>query len=92
MVFLLGMRHGFDPDHLAAINSLTRLNLSPNPSVSRWAGIFFSFGHGLIVVLIALSVIFMLGMILTDGVNSLWVPRLLRRADALAARGLRAKR
>ena len=26
LVFLLGMRHGFDADHLATIDGLTRLN------------------------------------------------------------------
>ena len=59
VVFLLGMRHGFDLDHLAAIDSLTRLNLNANPSVSRWAGFLFALGHGLIVILVALLTAFL---------------------------------
>ena len=59
VVFLLGMRHGFDLDHLAAIDSLTRLNLNANPGVSRWAGFLFAFGHGLIVILVALLTAFL---------------------------------
>ena len=35
LVFLLGMRHGFDADHLATIDGYTRLNSrqgQPSPS------------------------------------------------------------
>jgi nickel/cobalt transporter (NiCoT) family protein len=38
LVFALGLRHGFDPDHLVAIDGLTRT------SKSRWCGLFFSLG------------------------------------------------
>jgi high-affinity nickel-transport protein len=48
--FLLGVRHGFDPDHLIAIDGLTR------SSRSRWSGLFFSLGHGAVVTLVALAV------------------------------------
>jgi high-affinity nickel-transport protein len=50
LVFLLGLRHGFDPDHLVAIDGLTRA------SRSRWSGLFFSLGHGAVVTLVALAV------------------------------------
>jgi high-affinity nickel-transport protein len=50
LVFLLGLRHGFDPDHLVAIDGLTR------SSRSRWSGLFFSLGHGLVVTLVGLAV------------------------------------
>jgi high-affinity nickel-transport protein len=50
LVFLLGLRHGFDPDHLVAIDGLTRA------SASRWSGLFFSLGHGLAVTLIGVAV------------------------------------
>jgi high-affinity nickel-transport protein len=50
LVFLLGVRHGFDPDHLVAIDGLTR------SSRSRWCGVFFSLGHGLVVTLVGLVV------------------------------------
>lgn len=50
LVFLLGLKHGFDPDHLVAIDGFTRT------SRSRWCGLFFSLGHGVMVTLVALTV------------------------------------
>jgi nickel/cobalt transporter (NiCoT) family protein len=50
LVFLLGLRHGFDPDHVVAIDGLTRSNRS------RWCGLFFSLGHGAVVTLVGLLV------------------------------------
>jgi len=50
LVFALGLRHGFDPDHLVAIDGLTRT------SKSRWCGLFFSLGHGVAVTLIGVAV------------------------------------
>ncbi len=52
MVFVLGLKHGMDPDHLVTIDGLTRFN-SARPRLSRWAGVLFSFGHGLVVTLVA---------------------------------------
>ena len=46
----LGMRHGADPDHLAAIDGLTRIR----PSVTN--GVYFAIGHGLVVVLLAVGI------------------------------------
>jgi len=46
LVFVLGLRHGLDPDHLVAIDGLTRENRS------RWTGVFFSLGHGVVVTLV----------------------------------------
>ena len=50
LVFLLGLRHGFDPDHLVAIDGLT------GSDRSRWNGLFFSLGHGVVVTLVGLAV------------------------------------
>src|SRR5258706_15426879 len=49
VVFLLGLKHGLDPDHLAAIDGLTRFNASRRPLLSRWSGLLFSAGHGVVV-------------------------------------------
>jgi len=49
LVFLFGIRHGFDPDHLVAIDGLSR-------SSGRWCGLFFSLGHGVVVTLIGIAV------------------------------------
>ena len=46
----LGMRHGTDPDHLAAIDGLCRLR----PGKAN--GVFFALGHGVVVTLLAVGV------------------------------------
>lgn len=51
---MLGIRHGFDPDHLAAIDSLTRYNSSERPVLAKMAGLLFSLGHGLVIVPISI--------------------------------------
>lgn len=56
LVFVLGARHGFDADHLATIDGLTRFNARERPALARFCGMLFSLGHGLIVVGIALTV------------------------------------
>ena len=56
LVFVLGMKHGFDADHLATIDGLTRYNARENPALARLCGVLFSLGHGSVVILIALTV------------------------------------
>lgn len=56
IVFVLGMKHGFDADHLATIDGLTRFNSRANPRLARFCGALFSLGHGAVVVAIALAV------------------------------------
>lgn len=56
VALLLGVRHGFDADHLAAIDALTRHNASARPRLARLAGVLFSLGHGAVVVGVALAV------------------------------------
>jgi nickel/cobalt transporter (NiCoT) family protein len=56
VVFALGLRHGLDADHLAAIDSLTRFNARERPRLARACGALFSLGHGAVVVAIALAV------------------------------------
>ncbi len=58
LVLLLGMKHGFDADHLATIDGLTRYNARHNPRLARFCGTLFSLGHGAIVLAIALAVAF----------------------------------
>lgn len=50
MILMLGIRHGFDADHLAAIDGMTRCNQQRRPKLARLAGVLFSVGHGLIIV------------------------------------------
>lgn len=56
LVFMLGVKHGFDADHLATIDGLTRFNLRHGAPVARACGILFSLGHGTVVIAIALAV------------------------------------
>ena len=46
----LGMRHGIDPDHLTAIDGLSRIR----PRVTN--GLYFALGHGLVVTLLAVGI------------------------------------
>jgi high-affinity nickel-transport protein len=56
LVFLLGLKHGFDADHLATIDGLTRFNSRHARPFSRYCGALFSVGHGAVVVAIAVAV------------------------------------
>ncbi len=55
-VFLLGLRHGFDADHLAAIDGMTRLSTHRQLGHARYCGALFSLGHGVVVAVIAVVV------------------------------------
>jgi high-affinity nickel-transport protein len=72
MVFLLGLRHGMDPDHLATIDGLARYNAQKRPRLARWSGCFFSLGHGAVVTLAAGFV----AAALHDGAAPEWLERL----------------
>jgi high-affinity nickel-transport protein len=50
LVLSLGLRHGTDPDHLTAIDGLSRIR----PRSTN--GIYFALGHGLVVTLLAVGV------------------------------------
>jgi high-affinity nickel-transport protein len=52
-VFALGLRHGADPDHLAAIDNLTRNSIDERPWLSRFCGSLFAGGHSIMVLAIA---------------------------------------
>ncbi|GAC1390643.1 MAG: DNA repair protein [Vulcanimicrobiaceae bacterium] len=55
-VFALGLRHGADPDHLAAIDNLTRNSIVEKPFLSRFVGTLFAGGHTIMVLAIAILV------------------------------------
>ncbi len=52
----LGLSHGADPDHLTAIDGMTRASVDRHPRMSRWVGTWFAFGHALSVLLIAVAI------------------------------------
>src|SRR5476649_1050136 len=49
-VFALGLRHGADPDHLAAIDNVTRNAYERTPLLSRFVGTLFAGGHSIMVL------------------------------------------
>jgi len=55
VILVLGMRHGLDPDHLAAIDGLTMQTLPRRPRWAPWMGAMFALGHALVVMLIVLA-------------------------------------
>ena len=56
LVFLLGLKHGMDPDHLVTIDGMARFNAVQHPRLARWSGLLFSLGHGAVVTLVAVIV------------------------------------
>jgi high-affinity nickel-transport protein len=78
----LGLRHAFDPDHIAAIDNTTRrlVRTGRNP---HGVGLWFSLGHSSVVVaasvLLAVGVVALVGMMDDDGsllrrVTGVWGP------------------
>lgn len=55
MALTLGVRHGFDLDHLATIDAMTR-TVRDNRILSQMTGFLFSLGHGLVVILMSLII------------------------------------
>jgi len=56
LTFLLGLKHGLDADHLAAIDAMTRHNALGRPRLARWAGALFALGHGLVMLVVSIGV------------------------------------
>ena len=56
LAFMLGLRHGMDADHLAAIDVMARFNAGGRLSVARLTGVWFSIGHGAVVLAFAFFV------------------------------------
>jgi len=53
LAFVLGLRHGVDADHLAAIDGMARFNAAKRPALARLTGLWFSVGHGVVVLVVA---------------------------------------
>ena len=52
-LFAMGLRHGLDPDHIAAIDGMTLRAHDRGHTHARWIGGLFSAGHGLVVIAVA---------------------------------------
>lgn len=77
VAFALGLRHGFDPDHLATIDALTRWNQAHHPRIARWCGLLFSLGHG--------SVVAGAGVAFALGAQAAMLPHWLEGVGAMAS-------
>lgn len=53
LAFMLGLRHGMDPDHLATVDGIARANSMSRPGLAKWTGLLFSLGHGMTIILAA---------------------------------------
>jgi high-affinity nickel-transport protein len=56
LFFVLGLRHGVEPDHIAAIDGMTLRALHHHERHAPWTGSLFALGHGAAVAMIALTV------------------------------------
>ncbi|AOB31750.1 hypothetical protein AKI39_15170 [Bordetella sp. H567] len=56
LMFVLGLRHGLDPDHIACIDGLTWRALNHSHRHAPSIGTLFALGHGLLVTMIAVVV------------------------------------
>ena len=70
---LLGLRHGFDYDHLAAISDIAAVQTSWKKSMRL--GVTYALGHALTVVVLGAAVI-LLHITLPEKLNS-WTERLI---------------
>ncbi|WP_254606387.1 nickel permease [Sphingomonas bacterium] len=56
LMFVLGLRHGLDPDHVAVIDNIVFRMVDERPRLSCWTGTMFAAGHSLAVAAVALGV------------------------------------
>ena len=69
LAFSLGLRHGLDADHLAAIDGLTRWNTSKQRPFAPYCGALFAVGHAGVIFAAAVGL-----AILTSQLASQWAP------------------
>lgn len=80
LFLLLGLRHGVEPDHIAAIDGLTLRALDKHERHAPWTGTLFALGHGGAVAVLAIGVSLLAASITLPGalVTVLdWLPVLL---------------
>ncbi|WP_432815248.1 nickel permease [Sphingorhabdus sp.] len=56
LLFILGLRHGLDPDHVAVVDNLTFRAADERPRLAPWVGTLFAIGHSLSVAIVAIIV------------------------------------
>lgn len=68
--FLLGIRHGFDWDHIAALSSITGTAEKPRRFIH---GVLYIFGHAAVIFVFGISAI-MLGLLVPSWIDTLMEP------------------
>lgn len=56
LMFVLGLRHGLDPDHVAVIDNIVFRAIDARPRLAPWTGTLFALGHSLSVAIVAIGV------------------------------------
>lgn len=56
LMFVLGLRHGLDPDHVAVIDNIVFRTVESRPRLAVWVGTLFALGHSLSVASVAIGV------------------------------------
>jgi len=56
LMLFLGLRHGFDPDHIAIIDGVGVRLAQSNSRIAKWTGTLFAIGHGSIVTSVAVMI------------------------------------
>jgi high-affinity nickel-transport protein len=56
LIFVLGLRHGLDPDHVAVIDNIVFRSVESRPRLAVWVGTLFALGHSLSVATVAVGV------------------------------------
>jgi high-affinity nickel-transport protein len=55
LMFVMGVRHALDPDHIAVIDSIVFRTAATRPRLALWTGTLFACGHSLSVAVVALA-------------------------------------
>lgn len=53
LMFVLGLRHGLAPDHVAFIDGMAMQAVHERSRSARWVGALFALGHGLTITIMA---------------------------------------
>jgi high-affinity nickel-transport protein len=65
VAYMLGLRHAFDADHIAAVDDTVRFMLQRGKR-PLGIGFFFSLGHSTVVLLLAIAVVFSAALVRRD--------------------------
>jgi high-affinity nickel-transport protein len=56
LFLVVGLRHGMEPDHIAAIDGMTLRALDRGERQAPWVGAWFALGHATVVTVLAIAV------------------------------------